>query len=107
MHLHRRHRYTTPFLSTVFDSSLGYPGEGPSPVRITSTNLNGMSSKRKLRETCSSARRLGVSVLLIQHTNIYKDSTKWGEYEAVAHSAGFKLIYPLLPHRGRRANHSY
>eukprot|EP00967_Tisochrysis_lutea_P055759 scaffold70235_cov27-Tisochrysis_lutea.AAC.1 len=59
-----------PILS--YDSTLGYPGEGP--VRIASYNVNGTKGG-KLAAGLSQARKARVDILLLQELHAYEDGS--------------------------------
>jgi len=57
----------TPIYSPIFNSTLGYPGEGPS--KIATYNING--AKEKLFHVLGAAGRARIDVLLLQETHYY------------------------------------
>jgi hypothetical protein len=59
-----------PIYSPTFDSTLGYPGEGP--TKIATYNING--AKDKLYHTLGAASRARIDVLLLQETHYYKST---------------------------------
>ena len=61
----------TPVYALTFDSTLGYPGEGP-PATIVSLNING--AKHKLAGVLDRLARARVDVLLLQEIHYYNDN---------------------------------
>ena len=56
----------------TFDSTLGYPGEGP--IRVATYNINGTKGGR-LAAVLSQARKAGVDILLLQELHAYEDGS--------------------------------
>jgi hypothetical protein len=61
---------STPQYSTTFDSTLGYPGEGPQAL-LASYNINGV--KNRLREVLRAANENNLDALLLQEVHFYQD----------------------------------
>ena len=88
----RRHVFCTPLLTISFDSTLGYPGEGPETFRVASSNMNGILAPSRLFKICRSACRLKTNVLFIQHTNLSAGDARIKDLKRTAKDAGFKLF---------------
>ena len=56
----------------TFDSTLGFPGEGP--VRVATYNINGTKGG-KLAAVLSQARKAGVDILLLQELHAYENGS--------------------------------
>jgi hypothetical protein len=57
-----------PLYTSIFDSTLGFPGEGP--AKIATYNING--AKDKLYHVLGAASKAKIDVLLLQETHYYK-----------------------------------
>ena len=73
----------------AFDSTLGYPGEGPAAegLLLTSLNANGLKGRRRARQLFLEARRNRVSILFIQEHNFDASSVK--QLEKTAEHSGY------------------
>jgi hypothetical protein len=61
---------TTPLYSPIFDSTLGFPGEGPQAL-IASYNINGV--KNRPRDVLRAANERNLDALLLQEIHFYQD----------------------------------
>lgn len=68
----RRYGQNSPRPRLTFDSTLGYPGEGP--IVIATYNLNGTKGGR-LAAVLSQARKAKVDILMLQELHAYEDGS--------------------------------
>ena len=61
----------TPNYSEIFDSTMGFPGEGPL-CKIMTYNING--SKIKIGSVLARAKAARIDIVLLQETHYYNDS---------------------------------
>jgi hypothetical protein len=85
--------YPTPKIprySPTFDSTLGFPGEGP--AKIATYNING--AKDKLYHVLGAASRARIDVLLLQETHYYK-TTRYhvNGIQSTAKRAGWTALH--------------
>jgi hypothetical protein len=90
-------KYKTPHLPhfpSHFDSTLGFPGEGPT-TKIVSYNING--AKDKLAAVLAAANGEGIDALLLQEIHFYSDS--WDRNRIGLHSTCIGLGWiPFVSH---------
>jgi hypothetical protein len=90
-------KYKTPHLPhfpSHFDSTLGFPGEGPT-TKIVSYNING--AKDKLDAVLAAANGEGIDALLLQEIHFYSDS--WDRNRIGLHSTCIGLGWiPFVSH---------
>jgi exonuclease III len=74
----------------IFDSTLGYPGEGP--AKIATYNING--AKEKLYQVLAAASRAKIDILLLQETHYYQ-STRFhvSGVQSTAKRAGWTALH--------------
>jgi hypothetical protein len=63
------HHYTAKF-TQAWNPTLGYPGEGPTPVTIATFNARGLVTGGRLRSLLAEARRNRIHVILVQEHNL-------------------------------------
>ena len=76
-----------------FDSTLGYPGEGPPPrptLGLIGMNFRGLVSRNRLKTALIEARRCKYHVVLAQEHNITRD--RLSEFENISKDMGFTAI---------------
>ena len=86
----RRKRY-----HREFDSTLGYPGEGPpgrtfpapGSLRLVGLNANGLKSQGRVRALLATAKKRGIALLFLQEHNFKQDEMK--EFSKSAEMEGF------------------
>ena len=76
-----------------FDSTLGFPGEGPPPsptLGLIGMNFRGLVSRNRLKTALIEARRCKYHVVLAQEHNITKE--RLSEFENISKDMGFTAI---------------
>ena len=79
-----------------FDSTLGFPGEGPAKgIKLYGLNANGLKGRGRVRALLGALRAKGVAVAFIQeHNHTVKDAK---ELERAAEAAGFAACIAPMP----------
>ena len=80
-----------------FDSTLGFPGEGPERLRMATFNVRGLKGKEdgihKMRNLLKWAHKNSLDVLFIQEHN--GNRVKVNEWKAMCERSGYSIVHGL------------
>eukprot|EP00965_Chrysotila_dentata_P037617 1251568-Pleurochrysis_carterae.AAC.1 len=97
----RKRDYARPQIYLTWDSTLGYPGEGPN-LKFASANLRGgVNSKSRWSSTLRELSSQRIDLVAIQEHNIRKDAKALNSIHFLANSHGFIFLFSPLPN-GKR-----
>ena len=90
---------TSPYLSTIFDSTLGFPGEGP--LNLLSLNINGLNDAQDIWKLLQAANQSHVDILFLQEHHL-KRSSAIKTLENIADKKGWRAFVSVSPSDGGR-----
>ena len=88
--------------TSEWNSSLGYPGEGPTNIKFMSLNINGALSIDSWREAIKVAQIKHATIICLQEINLSKGDEREARLAEIAERAGFTAYFSYIPrHRTR------
>eukprot|EP00965_Chrysotila_dentata_P200929 6180268-Pleurochrysis_carterae.AAC.4 len=98
---YRKRDFARAQIYQIWDSTLGYPGEGP-PIKFASVNLRGgVTSRQRWSNALTSFRSLNLDFVAIQEHNLRNDSKEINSRRFLANSHGYVFFFTPLP-KGKR-----
>eukprot|EP00965_Chrysotila_dentata_P143793 4751207-Pleurochrysis_carterae.AAC.1 len=95
--LTRKRDFARPQVYQIWDSTLGYPGEGPS-IKFASANLRGgVNSKHRWTSTLRAFSSSRIDLVAIQEHNLRKDAKSLNSIHFLANAHGFVFLLSPLP----------
>eukprot|EP00965_Chrysotila_dentata_P255483 6212239-Pleurochrysis_carterae.AAC.1 len=93
----RKRDFARPQIFLIWDSTLGYPGEGPS-IKFASANLRGgVKSKPRWASTLRALSSSRIDLVAIQEHNLRKDAKILDSIHFIANAHGFIFMFSPLP----------
>eukprot|EP00965_Chrysotila_dentata_P188527 6172788-Pleurochrysis_carterae.AAC.1 len=97
----RKCDFAHPMIYLVWDSTLGFPGEGPAFTFVLANLMGGVLNKSRWTSNLKSFTELCADFVSLQEHNLHRDSNGLDSIKFLASKCGFVFFLAPLP-RGKR-----